>query len=58
MKLHDRVYDADPSKLGTVVATSAPDDADVYEDEFVKVKWDDKPDTETHRVECLDRVAC
>lgn len=56
MKLHDRVYREDPTKLGIVTATSADGDADVFEGETVEVRWDGSSKTEVVAVEQLDRL--
>lgn len=56
MKLQDRVYRKDPTKLGTVVATST-EGHDAFEDDTVDVIWDETGKRETIPVEELDRVA-
>lgn len=56
MKLKDRVYREDSTKLGTVLQTSADGDADVFEGETVDVRWDATRKTERLAVEDLDRV--
>lgn len=60
MKIKDRVYRdlrfvPGTTRVGTVTATSAEGDADVYEGETVEVKWDGGK-TETVAVEDLDRL--